>query len=88
MTVKGMCELVRELRPGVDISVGVVFGEDVNDVAWCYSTIYDDKPPNFENLATKDKEVLSVDVVKNEKLNVEAVYIYFDMNKKKEKTKC
>lgn len=83
MTVKDVCKLVNELRPDVDISVAGIFDEGINDRAWCYSTIYDSKPPNFENLVTKDEEVSMVEVAKDEKLNVELVTIYFDMNKKR-----
>lgn len=85
MKVKDICKLIRDLQPGVDVSVAGVFGEDVNHVAWFYSTIYDAKPSDFENMATKDEEVLKVEIVRDEKLNVEAVYIYFDMNKKEDK---
>lgn len=87
MTVKDMCKLIRELRPDVDISVAGIFGEDINDRAWYYCTIYDSEHPIFENIVIKDEEVLTVEVVKDEKLNAEAVYIYFDMNKKEEKMK-
>lgn len=82
MTVKDLCKLIYELRPDVDISVTGVFGEDINDRAWCYSTIFDSKPPNFENLVTKDEEVTAVKVIKDSKENVHAVYIGFDMSKK------
>ena len=87
MTVKDVCKLINELRPDVDISVTGVFGEGINDRAWCYSTICDSKPPNFENLVTKDEEVTAVKVIKDSKENVHAVYIGFDMSKKEEKMK-
>lgn len=87
MTVKDICKLINELRPDVDISVFSIFGEDINDRAWHYSTIYDIKPPNFENMVTKDEEVSVVEVNKDEKLNVETVYVGFNINKKEEKIK-
>lgn len=87
MTVKDMCKLINELRPDVGISVFSIFGEGINDRAWHYSTIYDIKPPNFENMVTKDEEVSVVEVNKDEKLNVETVYVGFNINKKEEKMK-
>lgn len=84
MTVKDICKLINELRPDVDISVFSIFGEDINDRAWHYSTIYDIKSPNFENMVTKDEEVSVVEVNKDEKLNVETVYVGFNINKKEE----
>lgn len=71
-----MCELVNKLRPDVRISVAGIFGKGINDRAWCYSTLYDDEPPNFEKMMAKDEKVSSVEVFED------AVYIYFDMNKK------
>lgn len=87
MTVKDLCKLIYELRPDVDITVAGDFGEGVNDRAWCYSTIYDSKPPNFENMVTKDKEVTAVEIARGPELNDESVTVCFDMSKKEEKMK-
>lgn len=86
MTVKDVCKLVNELRPDVDITVAGVFGEGINDRAWCYSTIYDSKPPNFEKLATKNKEVSAIEIVRGPELNDESMTVCFDMNKKEDNT--
>lgn len=84
LTVKNVCKLINTLRPDVYITVAGDFGEGANDRAWCYSTIYDSKPPNFENMATKGKEVTAVEIARGPELNDESVTVCFDMSKKEE----
>lgn len=85
MNVKAMCKIINELRPDVDINVVGIFGKGINDRAYCYSMIYDsNKPPNFENLVTKDEEVSFVEIDRDSKLNIENVNVCFYMNKEGE----